>query len=826
MTRQITSYYKKSFFYALIMALVLFLPFVIIDGGYFTYCGDYNAQQIPFYKECIRAIQSGNIGWNWHTDLGVNFIGSYSFYTLGSPFFWIAALFPASISQYLMAPLLALKMALSSLFAFTYIKRFVVNPQNALIGGLLYAFSGYSIYNIFFNHFHEAIVFFPLLLIGLEECVINKRYGAFALSVAINAFVNYFFFVGECVFLVLYFTARTIYDRNFRIKFKDFLHLAFESVCGVMIACVLFMPSILQVLDVPRSTSILSGWEFLFYEDSQRYGMILESMFFPGEVPAVSRMFPDSDADWSSVALYLPLFSMSGVIALMKGGGVTHKSLNWVRILLPVCLIMAMVPGLNASFIMFSDSFYTRWFYMPELICALATVYVLENKDMDMKFGIKFCAAVTTLISLCVLLFPEPWSEDETKLIPHIANGSNISVCINIVMSIGSLVLLWNILRQRNSFSEKAFTTKITLVTITCCMIFSYYDMGYDRLLGRPVGQYNDMLSSIDDINIDDEEFYRIEHYGDEYNANMLWDENSFTSFISIVPSSIFDMYETIGFERTVRSNPEKTYYALRSYTHTKYLIVHVDYKENELEQDLADLRTFKYLNTQGDYDIYVNTKTVPMGCAYDTYIAETDISKGEDSHADNLMINSVILNDEQIAKYSDILQKQTPQEMTDDELYQQFLLDVDDRNRLSVDTFVANGDTFTSDTSFTEDKLVVFSVPFDKGWSCSVITNGKHTPLEIEKVNGGFIGVRVPSGNHTLSFSYETPGLKLGLIVTIIGVLTLVSYMVLNYIVLKHRAKPHTHYYHIGLNEPVKAHTAYIKHICDACDKDTPKKG
>ena len=34
---------------------------------------------------------------------------------------------------------------------------------------MLYSFSGFSIYNIFFNHFHEAMVFFPLLLAALDE---------------------------------------------------------------------------------------------------------------------------------------------------------------------------------------------------------------------------------------------------------------------------------------------------------------------------------------------------------------------------------------------------------------------------------------------------------------------------------------------------------------------------------------------------------------------------------------------------------------------------------------------------------------------------------
>ena len=84
------TYYKKAFFVALAMAAVLFLPFLIIDSGVFVFYGDYNAQQIPFYRLCNDAIKSGELFWNWNTDLGADFIGSYSFYTLGSPFFWLS----------------------------------------------------------------------------------------------------------------------------------------------------------------------------------------------------------------------------------------------------------------------------------------------------------------------------------------------------------------------------------------------------------------------------------------------------------------------------------------------------------------------------------------------------------------------------------------------------------------------------------------------------------------------------------------------------------------------------------------------------------------
>ena len=146
---------RQAFLLALLMAFLLFLPFLIIDKGYFIYYGDFNVQQIPFYRMAHDAVRSGNIFWNWETDLGANFIGSYSFYLLGSPFFWLTLPFPSAAVPYLMAPLLMLKFAFSSLTAYAYLRRFV-RPDYAVMGGLLYAFSGFSIYNVFFNHFHTV----------------------------------------------------------------------------------------------------------------------------------------------------------------------------------------------------------------------------------------------------------------------------------------------------------------------------------------------------------------------------------------------------------------------------------------------------------------------------------------------------------------------------------------------------------------------------------------------------------------------------------------------------------------------------------------------
>ena len=194
-----------TFLVALFTAACLFVPYMIMGEGYFTFYGDFNVQQIPFYQMCHQAIRTGNINWNWLTDLGSDFIGSYAFYLLGSPFFWITLIFPNSFVPYLMGPLLILKFAFAALTGYLYIRRITKTAYAASLGGLLYAFSGFSIYNIFFNHFHEAIIAFPLLLLAMELLITENRRGVFALAVALCAITNYFFFFGMVVFCIIYF---------------------------------------------------------------------------------------------------------------------------------------------------------------------------------------------------------------------------------------------------------------------------------------------------------------------------------------------------------------------------------------------------------------------------------------------------------------------------------------------------------------------------------------------------------------------------------------------------------------------------------------------
>ena len=143
--------YLLIFLITFLSMMVVFLPHIIMGGINTAYFVDFNYQQIPFYIHVNDAIKNGVL-WDWQTDLGSDIITSYSFYLMGSPFFWLVFLLPSEALFYVMFPLLALKTSVAAVTSYAYIKRFVKTENAAMIGALLYAMSSFQSFNFAFNH--------------------------------------------------------------------------------------------------------------------------------------------------------------------------------------------------------------------------------------------------------------------------------------------------------------------------------------------------------------------------------------------------------------------------------------------------------------------------------------------------------------------------------------------------------------------------------------------------------------------------------------------------------------------------------------------------
>ncbi len=747
----------STFLIALITATVVFLPFIIEGNGYFTFYGDFNVQQIPFYQMCHEMVRQGDFGWSWLTDLGANFIGSYSYYLLGSPFFWLTIPFPNWMVPYLMGPLLILKFAFAALTAYLYIRRFTHTPDAARLGGILYAFCGFSVYNVFFNQFHEAIVIFPLLLLSFELLMTENRRGVFAICVCLAAVMNFFFFFGMVFFCIIYFIIRVV-SKAVKVTFARFVTMFFESVLGLLMAAFLLLPTIYTVSKIGRLEDFLTGWGAITYGKEQIYLNIIECFFFPPDIPARPVFFPGANVKWSSLGGWLPLFSMSGVFAYcMANRG------KWIKRVICTSFVFSFFPILNSVFSAFNSSYYARWFYMPILIMCLATVSAAEDRDVNWKGAFCWVGFITAAFALVIGLFPQKTEDGYTLGLftdntnPFYIRRFWLTVAIAVIAFIVAAIIFAAFKKRRKAFWNVA-------LSFTCIfsVIYSIFFIGMGRQHSYDIDTVviDSMIEGKVDLpNLDD---YRIDTYDCPDNTGMFLGYPSIHAFHSVVPSSIVDYYEFVGEKRSVASRAETDNWAIRNLLSVKY-VLNLN-GEDPFEDSVGNtvMPGYKYYDAQGNYKIYENQYYIPYGFSYDKYITVGDLENYSGKERALIMLKALVLDDSTAERYSGVLSKlDITADISFDE--QSSLQDCKALAETAANSFTCDKNGFTATVTRDKGSLVFFSVPFEDGWSATV--NGK--AVDIEKVNIGFMAVFVDEGVSEIVFTYKTPYLWEGIMLS-----------------------------------------------------------
>ena len=99
---------------------------------------------------------------------------------------------------------------------------------------------------------------------------------------------------------------------------------------------------------------------------------------------------------------------------------------------------------------------------------------------------------------------------------------------------------------------------------------------------------------------------------------------------------------------------------------------------------------------------------------------------------------------------------------------------EADRRQATAATSFKTGKNSFTATVERDRANLVFFSIPYDEGWSATV--NGKAVP--IEKVNVGFMAVPVEAGTSEIVFTYKTPGLGMGTVISVSALGVLIVYL------------------------------------------------
>lgn len=274
-------FYKENK-YILLSALVAFLITQII-----AYCYDlipYGNMTIlrmdlyhqygPLFAELYDRLTSGeSLIYSWNSGLGSSFLGNFFNY-LSSPLTIIILLFGHKNITEAISCLIMLKAILSSA-SFTYYLKKSLNQSNFITAGfgVLYAFSGYFVAYYWNLMWLDAMVLFPIVLLGIERIINKGKPMLYCLSLAVMMFANYYMAYMVCLFSVIYFfiyyfskyslTQKfdTLLDtKNVIKKLRNSLFLssavkfAVYSIAAALLASIALLP-LLTILDGSSATS-------------------------------------------------------------------------------------------------------------------------------------------------------------------------------------------------------------------------------------------------------------------------------------------------------------------------------------------------------------------------------------------------------------------------------------------------------------------------------------------------------------------------------------------------------------------------------------------
>ena len=162
-------------------------------------------QYVPFLSELHDKIWHGDsLLYSWHGSLGFNFVAAGAYY-LASPLNILLAAFPDNCMVEAFETLIVLKIGLSGLAAFLYLRHRTKRADySTVIFADFYALGGFSLAYNWNVMWLDSFALFPLIILGLEKLIDEKDGRLYTITLGLAIFCNYYIGIMICIFLVLY----------------------------------------------------------------------------------------------------------------------------------------------------------------------------------------------------------------------------------------------------------------------------------------------------------------------------------------------------------------------------------------------------------------------------------------------------------------------------------------------------------------------------------------------------------------------------------------------------------------------------------------------
>ena len=541
----------NSFYYFLVLLFIglgFYIAMLIENNFSLAYGGDYSAQYIPmgyhiwdYYHEWIK---TGHFTlFDPTLYLGANSFGSNAYYGLFSPFNIIICIFPRSFVPQAVAISSMIKLACAGLFFSNYMsKAFNVKESVARICGIAYAFSGWGAFYLWYNNYQDILVFFPLVLLGIERTIKDQKPWLLAVGVFFLAICNYVLMVSYvlCAFFYAMFRFfQQVRTKNVKENFT-ILGLGVAGFAGgLLMALFIFGPALMATMSSPKLETQSYGALLKDYLFSGKIKEFLELLFSWGKAadqhgrvyklrhlyPILEFFFPATtcrslptlelfnwDFDDMAVSLwcYVP-FILFLVPALIQSG----KEKKWSHYIAFGLLVLSLFTPFMYYLTMAFSNGYARWtLFIVSSLIAYVGIYIDKIPNVSRwHIHIGFAFAVIGIVT-CWILTWKIYTPDADKsgqfIHRFVEDGYDFT---NLAYSLELVYVLIVYLVLFFLYNKKAFHILVTLfVSAEAIAMGNFVTMGHgwDNRYNNGYENNEKFRTILKQIQKDDKSYYRV----------------------------------------------------------------------------------------------------------------------------------------------------------------------------------------------------------------------------------------------------------------------------------------------------------------------------
>lgn len=777
-------------------------------------------QYLQFFYALHNMVWEGKgLSYSFQLGLGSGFAALYGYY-LASPFNWLVLLCPKGLIIEFITLLILIKMGLAGMsFAYYLEKHFGKRDFGVLFFSSAYALSGFMAAYQWNVMWLEVVVLAPLILWALEELVEKGRGLAYCGLLAYSIFTNFYLSIMLCIFLVLYFLTLILW-KPWSVKWRRSIAFGFYSLLSGGMAAALLLP-------VYFALSGTEFHEFQFPSTVKWYMNFLEELVRHCMNVSMKVQNDHWPHLYCGVAMFLlvPLFVTSRRIPLKEK--INKLFLMGIFLLSFVMNVLEFIwHGFN-----YPDSLPGRQAYLYSWLLLVMGYEVYQNLRYVRLWEIGIGALAGYGIVIAGWFFTDvEGTEDWTFVLTLVFMSLYLILLLLRYAWIYPLFRKklragrWKKLLRYRYFGVKLIVGFVVILELAVNM---YWTSIRTTSRTKFVSHFTDAAAGVSWMKEADPGLYRTEIFERlTKNDSFIWDINTTTVFSSTVSAGVVDFYQSVGLGTT------RVSYWYQGATPLISAMLGVKYMVGTDASYDNDLYELVYSDDTGY--IYACKYSLPIGYMIDRDVAEAwnmsyydpiglqnqlcellgieevlfapaictkldeqtyTVETGRDAYiyvclGKNSLTGVEVTNGERTKKFSQVsfdylldlglVRADVPATVKVTEEDEHFGNFSPYKLNLSVlgqavDALGAGGGLRVTEYgagyvkgSVTAEAsgLLVITIPVEKGWTLYV--DGEER--DIQTFQDAFIAAELDEGEHEICLQYRTPGLKAGMLISVIS--------------------------------------------------------